>query len=78
MTDSEQQLQALTDEIASNPGNADALYRRGALNWKLGRHGAALSDFNASAAIDPDGPGAVAARGVRGILDFTNPDLYNP
>lgn len=77
-TDIQQEIARLTAIIDANPADADALYRRGALYWKLGNHGAALSDYNASAAINPSGPGATAARGVRGILDFTNPDLYNP
>lgn len=72
------ELAELDALIASNPGDAEALYRRGALYWKLGRKAEALSDFTASERIDPAGPGAVAARGVRGIFDFTNPDLYNP
>lgn len=78
MTDIDRQIAELTALLKREPDNADALYRRGALHWKLGRHAAALSDFNASAAVNPDGPGATAARGVRGILDFTNPDLLNP
>lgn len=78
MTDIERDIAALDDVIAANPQDAEALYRRGALKWKLGRKAEALSDFAASEQIDPTGPGAVAARGVRGIFDFTNPDLYNP
>lgn len=52
---------------------ADELYRRGVLQMKLGNHGRALSDFNASAALDPYGPAAKAADGLRGIFDFHIP-----
>lgn len=73
-----QQIADLDAYIALHPDDADALYRRGALKWKLGRNAEALTDFNASARIDPSGPGAAAARGVRGIFNFYNSDLYNP
>lgn len=78
MNDIELQIKELDALIASDPKDSDALYRRGALKWKLGLKGAALSDFTASAAIDPEGPGAIAAKGVKGIFEFSNPDLYNP
>lgn len=71
-------LEELNDIIAANPDDADALYRRGSLLWKMGRRGAAISDFNASAAIDPAGPGATAADHAMSIMNFFNPDQLNP
>ncbi len=78
MSEIEQQIAELDALLASNPQDSDALYRRGALKAKLGKQAAALSDFAASASIDPNGPGAAAANMMRTILDFYNPDLYNP
>lgn len=73
-----QTLEELNDIIAANPTDADALYRRGRMLWKMGKRGAAISDFNASAAIDPDGPGATAAEHAMSIMNFFNPDQLNP
>lgn len=71
-------LEELNSIIAANPTDADALYRRGSLLWKMGKRGAAISDFNASAAIDPNGPGATAADHAMSIMNFFNPDQLNP
>lgn len=73
MTEIEKQIEELTARIAADPADAAALYRRGSLYWKLGQRAAAITDFNASALLDPTGPGAAAADHVRSILDFFNP-----
>lgn len=69
----EQQINELSALIDANPSDAMALYRRGSLHWKLGHRAAAITDFNASAALDPSGPGAAAAANATQILDFYNP-----
>lgn len=78
MSEIEQKIAELDAFLEANPNDADALYRRGALKSKLGMQAAALSDFVASAHIDPSGPGAAAATMMRSILNFYNPDIYNP
>ncbi|MDE6535526.1 MAG: tetratricopeptide repeat protein [Muribaculaceae bacterium] len=69
----EQEIQALSAQIILEPENALALYRRGSLYWKLERRAEAITDFNASANLDPEGPGAAAAAHAQAILDFFNP-----
>lgn len=69
----EQEILALSTLILLEPENALALYRRGSLYWKLERHAEAITDFNASAKLDPKGPGAAAAAHAQAILDFFNP-----
>lgn len=73
MTEIEQEIAALTAQIDKNPDDATALYRRGSLYWKLGQRAAAITDFNASALLDPTGPGAAASAHAQSILDFFNP-----
>ncbi len=73
MTEIEQEIAELTARLESNPDDARALYRRGSLYWKIGDRAAALTDFNASAAADPNGPGPAAAAHALAILDFFNP-----
>lgn len=69
----ENQIRQLDARIAANPQDAVALYRRGSLHWKLGHRAQALTDFNASAAADPAGPGRAAADNALAILNFFNP-----
>lgn len=78
MNEIEQQIARLDALIAADPADADAIYRRGALHWKLGHTAAALTDFNRAADLDPAGPAPAAARTLNQILAFSNPDLYNP
>ncbi|GFI06396.1 hypothetical protein IMSAGC006_01139 [Muribaculaceae bacterium] len=76
--DAEEELAALDAVVRAEPDNADAVYRRGRLLWKLGRCGAAITDFNTAAELDPSGPGREAAEHAMSIMSFFNPDLYNP
>lgn len=78
MNDIDESIELLNDMIERNPDDAQAYYRRGSLHWKLGHRAAAITDFNASARIDPDGPGAVAAEHAMSIMNFFNPDQFNP
>lgn len=57
---------------------AEELYQRGREAWKHGRRGEAVSLFNESAALDPNGPGAAAAEHAMQIMNFFNPDQFNP
>lgn len=69
----EKEIALLDRLIGRQPENAAAIYRRGSLHVKLEHHGAALTDFNTAAALDPDGPAAAAAEGLRNILAFHLP-----
>lgn len=71
-------MEQLNELIAANPRDAEAYYRRGRLYWKMGQRGAAISDYNRSAEIDPNGPGAIAAEQAMSIMNFFNPDQFNP
>lgn len=66
------------DRLIDEQESADALYLRGRLNWKLGRKGEAISDYSAAVALDPHSPAAAALDMARQVMDFFNPDLYNP
>ncbi len=78
MTEIEKEIAALTARIDARGADADALYHRGMLYWKLGRRGAAMSDYAAAAAIDPASPAAAALEQARSIMDFYDRNLYNP
>lgn len=74
----EQEIEELTALISGNPADAAALYRRGTLRWRLGQRAGSLSDLNAAAKLDPEGPAPAALAHLNEIMSFFNPDLYNP
>lgn len=71
-------LDMLNDFIRSHPDNAEALFMRGKLYWKLGNRAAATSSYAAAAELDPGSPAAAALEQARTIEAFFNPDLLNP
>ncbi len=68
----------LNDILAADPDNAEALFRRGKIYWRLGKRAKATSDYAAAAAADPDSPAVQALEQARDIENFFNPDLLNP
>lgn len=78
MTQPDETIESLDRLIDANPTDATAYYRRGRLHWKAGHRAAAITDFNTSAALNPDGPGATAAAHAMSIMSFFNPDQFNP
>lgn len=57
---------------------ARLFFLRGKVNWRLDRRGAAITDYERSVALDPDSEAAPALALAREIMDFFNPDLFNP
>lgn len=66
------------DSELSERETAEAYYLRGRLMWKLGRKAEAMSDYSKAAAIDPSSPASAALEMARDVMNFFNPDLYNP
>lgn len=71
-------MQGLDALLSATPDDADALFERGKLNWRMGRRTAAMTDYGHAALLDPDSPAATALASARSIEDFYNTDLYNP
>jgi len=69
---------ALLDSAIGAGADAGLLRRRGDLNWKLGRQARAISDYEAAVAMEPESPAAQSLAMAREVMDFFNPDLYNP
>lgn len=64
--------------IAACPYDASLLFIRGKAYWRLGNRRAAMSDYAASASLNPSGPATRALEQARDIADFFNPDIFNP
>lgn len=74
----EEAMVLLNGILAAEPDNADALFRRGKIYWRLGNRSKATSDYAAAALTDPDSPAVQALEQARDIENFFNPDLLNP
>ncbi len=71
-------LVLLNERIEKHPEDADALFARGKVWWRLGERARATSDYAASASMNPNGAAAYALEQAREIENFFNPDLLNP
>lgn len=54
------------------------LYRQGRRAWQHGDRAAAITAYERSAALDPEGPGATALEMTRDIMDFYDTNQFNP
>lgn len=71
-------LGMLDHNVEVDGGNSNWWYLRGRVYWRLGNRGAAISDYEHAAQINPDSPAAHALQMARDVMDFYNPDLLNP
>lgn len=71
-------IDALTELLKSDSENDELYYIRGKILWRLGRHGAATSDYTKASLINPASPATKALEMANDVADFFNPDLYNP
>lgn len=66
------------DDAVDTHAQAVELYRRGRRAWQHGDRAAAITAYERSAALDPEGPGATALEMTRGIMDFYDTNQFNP
>lgn len=59
--------------------NNDTLYfERGKLYWRMGERSKAMGDYAKAKSINPDSPADKALEQAYDVVNFFNPDLYNP
>lgn len=46
--------------------------------WSEGRKGEAMTEYNKAVALDPDSPAATALEMANSIMDFFDPQQFNP
>lgn len=71
------------EKIPNNPelndkDNARILYEQGAEEWKKGNRAKAITLYSRSASLDPEGPGSLALKMTRDIMDFYDKNQLNP
>lgn len=74
----EKAIRVITEFLEVHPDSEKALTLRGLKHWSSGHRGAAMTDYLAAIAINPDSDAANALAACREILDYRNKDLYNP
>lgn len=73
-----QALEILDKKIEENPDKAQWRFMRGKAHWRLGDKGKAISDYEHAAQLDPSSPAVHALEMARQVMDFFNPDIFNP
>lgn len=71
-------IDALSANIEAEPGQALWPFLRGNAYWRLGQKGKAITDYEQAVALDPESGAKHALEMARSVMDFFNPDLYNP
>ena len=74
----EKALVHLEERLACDPQDDGAYYLKGALFWKQGNWKLAIENYLKATEINPEGPARQAYEMVMEIINFSNPDLYNP
>lgn len=74
----DQAIAAITEYLAQNPRDTDALTLRGLKHFGAGQRALAINDYLAALEIDPDCKAKLALQQANEILDYYNKDLYNP
>lgn len=64
--------------VDSEPESAEAWAELGKIRWKLGKRKEAITAYETSAQLDPQGQGAMLLEHSRSIMDFFCTDLLNP
>lgn len=71
-------LSALDECVKSNPECDEAWFMRGRVFWRLGDRRRAINDYARAVELNPDSPATRAMENARDVLDFFNPDIFNP
>lgn len=76
--DLNKQIKELEERLDVEGESGALLFELGRLYWKAGDKSKAISLYNHSAELEPDGPASIALEQARNIMDFYNHDLLNP
>lgn len=66
------------DNATTDSERASLLVSRGRLLWKIDHRREAINDYSEAAELDPEGPASALLEHSMEIINFFNPDLYNP
>ena len=71
-------LHALSERLALDSEDEQALIERGRLHWSLGHRSEAINDYLAAQKLNPEGKAKELLKATYEILNFYHKDFYNP
>ncbi len=71
-------LTRLDSRLLQNPKDDLAYYLRGKIYWKQGNWKLTIENYLIAIELNPESPAKQAYNAVMEIINFSNPDLYNP
>ncbi len=71
-------VEALNRYIASNPKDDEAYFMRGRVYWRMGDKRMAMNDYAKAVDMNPESGASRAIENAHDVLDFFNPDMFNP
>ncbi len=71
-------IRLLDAHLSAHASDDEAWYLRGNAYRKLGDHRQALNNYLRAVELNPDSPARQAHDHLIDILNFSNPDIYNP
>ncbi|MCM1452089.1 MAG: tetratricopeptide repeat protein [Clostridium sp.] len=71
-------VEELNKLIEKEPENANWPYLRGRAYWQLGEKGKAMTDFEHALHLDPNSPAKLSLEMAHNVMEFFNPDIFNP
>lgn len=74
----EKALVCIDERLVGNPRDDTAYYLKGKVFWKQGNWKLTIENYLKAVEINPESPAKQAYEMVMEIINFSNPDLYNP
>lgn len=74
----EKTLACIDERLVGNPRDDTAYYLKGKVFWKQGNWKLTIENYLKAVEINPESPAKQAYEMVMEIINFSNPDLYNP
>ncbi len=67
-----------TEQTPTNKIEAQKHYELGKRYWAEDKRGAAITEYNTAAELDPESPAVTALQLINDIMDFFDPNQLNP
>ncbi len=71
-------LTRIEGQLIDHPHDDNAYYLRGVIYWKQGNWKLTIENYLRAIELNPDSPAQQAYHAVMEIINFSNPDMYNP
>lgn len=70
---------SMADEyLKYHPEDSNAYFLRGKAYWRLGDKPSAIADYESAVQLNPESPASAALSHSKDIMNYFNPDIFNP